>query len=333
MRVTAQGSAILSAVPTALGGPAETLPPVPGPCYHPCVPVTCNPIPPRLNLLLCGHGYLGKAIATLFRDHGWQVNPSSLSGDDGTLACDVGDPQAVRALADLVPRPDFIVHCASSSRGGAETYRHVYQNGCRHLLEAFPGIPLLFTSSTSVYGQTDGSEVTEESPAEPERETGKILLATEQAVLANGGIVTRLAGIYGPARSVILSKFLRGDARIEEDGRRILNQVHRDDAAAAILHLASLALAENLPPPRLFNLADSTPLSQLAAYTALAAMFSQPLPPAGPRDLDRKRGWTHKRVSNKKLLATGWSPRFPSFLDAVPTVVPTLEPPAPPATR
>jgi hypothetical protein len=46
-------------------------------------------------------------------------------------------------------------------------------------------------------------------------------------------------------------------------------------------------------------------------------MFGKDLPPHGPRDLNRKRGWTHKRVSNAKLREIGWEPVYPSFLDAV----------------
>jgi nucleoside-diphosphate-sugar epimerase len=271
------------------------------------------------TLLLCGHGYLGQAISRDFLAAGWEVAALSRSGDDGSVACDLSSAADVAALQ---VRPDFIVHCASSGRGGADAYRAVYFDGCRHLLERFPGVPLLYTSSTSVYAQTDGSVVTEESPAHPDRETGTILRATEDLVLANGGIITRLSGIYGPGRSVILKKFLSGEAVIEEDGRRFLNQIHRDDAAAAILHLS-----RHLPSvisPRLFNLSDSQPLSQLACYEKLSSCFDRPLPPTGPRDPDRKRGWTHKQVSNAKLRATGWEPRFPSFLDAVESVAPTL---------
>jgi nucleoside-diphosphate-sugar epimerase len=272
-----------------------------------------------LHLLLCGHGYLGQAISRDFLAAGWDVTALSRSGDDGSLACDLSSAAEVAALE---VRPDFIVHCASSGRGGAEAYRAVYFNGCRHLLDRFPGVPLIFTSSTSVYAQTDGSEVTEESPAEPDRETGKILREAEDLVLSNGGVITRLSGIYGPGRSVILKKFLSGEAMIEEDGRRFLNQIHRDDAASAILRLASQASTLH---SRLFNLSDSHPLSQLECYEGLGSMFGRPLPPAGPRDSDRKRGWTHKRVSNARLRATGWEPRFPSFLDAAASIAPTLE--------
>lgn len=267
-----------------------------------------------MKLLLIGHGYLGHAVAREFRVAGWNVLPVSLHGGDGALACDVGDAVSVGNL----PAADFIVHCAASGRGGAEAYRRVYVDGCRNLMEKFPGVPLLFTSSTSVYAQTDGSEVTEESLAEPDRETGRLLLEAEGVVLAAGGIVARLSGIYGPGRSVILRKFLAGESVIEEDGRRFLNQIHRDDAGRAILHLAATEAAG------VFNVSDSTPMPQVDCFRKLAEIFDRPLPPAGPRDPDRKRGWTHKRVSNAKLRKAGWEPRFPSFIDAAGAVAETL---------
>jgi nucleoside-diphosphate-sugar epimerase len=260
-----------------------------------------------MHLLLVGYGYLGMAVAREFRAAGWRVTPVSLSGGDGVLACDVADVAAVACLPDA----DFIIHCAASGRGGEEAYQRVYVQGCRNLTGIFRGVPLLFTSSTSVYAQTDGSVVGEDSPALPERATGRLLLEAERVTLEAGGIVARLAGIYGPGRSVILKKFLTGEARIEEDGRRFLNQIHRDDAARALLHLAAGGVRGGI-----FNVCDSTPLSQLECHAELARMFGRPLPPSGPRDLQRKRGWTHKRVSNAKLRATGWQPRYPSFLDA-----------------
>ncbi len=268
------------------------------------------------TLLLCGHGYLGRAISRDFRAAGWEVVALSLSGDDGTIACDISSAEAVEGLE---VRPGLIVHCAASGRGGADAYRAVYLEGCRNLSGAFPGVPLLFTSSTSVYAQTDGTVVTEESAAEPDRETGKILRETEEAVLASGGIVARLAGIYGPGRSVILRKFLSGEAVMEEDGRRYLNQIHRDDAARAVLRLAEVGR------PGVYNVSDSRPMSQRECYEELSRMFGKPLPPSGPRDPDRKRGWTHKRVSNGKLLETGWAPEFASFLDAAESVAGSLD--------
>lgn len=268
-----------------------------------------------MKLLLIGSGYLGQAITREFRENGWDVTTVSLSGGDGSIACDIGNADDVAKL----PAADFIVHCAASGRGGAEAYRHVYVEGCRNLTRSFSDIPLIFTSSTSVYAQTDGSVVTEASPAVPDRETGELLREAERITLQAGGVVARLAGIYGPGRSVILKKFIAGESIIEEDGRRFLNQIHRDDAASAILQLALSGMRGEI-----FNVSDSTPLTQIDCHRALAEIFALPLPPSGPRDLNRKRGWTHKQVSNAKLRSMGWDPRYPSFLDAAASIAPSL---------
>ena len=188
---------------------------------------------------------------------------------------------------------------------------HTLHPGVQHLAEILQPRQLLFTSSTSVYAQTDGSWVTEESAAEPDRETGQILRETEDYVLAQGGTIARLAGIYGPGRSVLLRKFFNGEAVIEADGSRWINQAHRDDIATALRHLVRERT------PGIFNVSDNEPLPQRAIYEWLAARFDRPLPPSGPIDPSRKRGWTNKRVSNQRLRALGWAPRFLSFFEAV----------------
>lgn len=277
-----------------------------------------------LRVLLIGHGYLGASLAGEILASGGAVvavhRGEPRSEPYPLLTGDVTLPGSLVAVRDSLSfgRPDAIVHCASSSRGGAETYEAVFVEGIRNLRAIFPGVPILFTSSTSVYGQTDGSVVDEHSETIPDRDTGRLLLEAEALARGGGGIALRLAGIYGPGRSVHLKKMLEGTAAIEDvDPSRFLNQIHRDDAVGAILHL----LREG--PTRfaggLFNVVDDTPLTQRQCYEGLAAFFGMPLPPLAPPDPDRKRGWTHKVVSNAALRATGWEPRFPSFLGAVET--------------
>ena len=272
---------------------------------------------PALRLLLIGHGYLGQAAAERFRQDAWQVIPVSLSGGEDSLACDVSNPSAVANL----PQADAILHCAASGRGGPEAYRKVFVEGCQNIIKRFPSTPLLFTSSTSVHAQTDGSVVTESSPTLPDRETGRLLLQAEEIVLAAGGTVARLAGLYGPGRSVILRRFLHDEATLEDDGRRYLNQIHRDDAAEA-LHL--LLAGPMAPHPGVFLVADDEPMTQIDCYRWLAGHFQKTLPLSGPRDPHRKRGWSNKRISNQKLRALGWQPRYPSFRDAAPLIAPGL---------
>ena len=278
--------------------------------------------------LIVGAGFVGEAAADRFHAAGWEVTACTGSPESAArlgvgkpypvAACDVTDPAAVaRLAAETSPTPDALVLSVSSGRGGGpEQYRRVYLGGARHLAAAFRPGRFVYTGSTSVYAQTDGASLDETAPAVPDRETGQILLAAEAAVLGvPGGVVARLAGIYGPGRSVLLKKFLAGEAVIEGDGGRWLNQIHRDDAAAALLRLA-----EPDAPPGVYNVADDRPLTQLALYTALAARFDRPLPPTGPVDLNRKRGWTSKRIVNARLRALGWRPTYPSFLDWAVTV-------------
>lgn len=280
-------------------------------------------------LLIAGLGYVGGALAGALAARGVRVLGMTKSGSGTTLSdrrpypvasCDLGDGEAVKALAERLAAtgdsPAGIVHCASSGRGGPEAYRAVFVAGTRHLIEAFPGVPVFFTSSTSVYPQTDGSTVTEDSATEPDRETGRLLLAAEAQVLDAGGTVLRLAGLYGPGRSVHLQKYLAGAATIESGPvSRLLNQLHRDDAVGAMLHL--LALPSEQVAGRIFNVVDDTPITQRQCYEILAAHFAGPLPPEAPPDPDRKRGWTHKAVSNARLRDTGWVPRYPSFAGAL----------------
>jgi nucleoside-diphosphate-sugar epimerase len=240
-------------------------------------------------------------------------------------AADLSDAAAVAALAEEWHGDTAVVHCATGGRGGtADAYRVVYLEGMRHLRAAFPRASrLIFTSSTSVYPQTDGSLVNENSPANPDRETGRILRQTEDETLAAGGTVVRLAGLYGPGRSVLLRDFLTGKSVIDvrsaapatPDGRWT-NQIHRDDAARALLFLL-IEADEAAVRGRIFNAADSTPMRQRELYQELARRFSRPLPPEAPPDASRKRGWTHKRVDASRLRALGWQPQFPSWFDAL----------------
>jgi len=229
----------------------------------------------------------------------------------------VGDLAEARAWEGLPKDFAAVVHCASSGRGGVEAYRSVYLEGMRQAVRYLPGTRLLFVSSTSVYGQEDGSVVTEESAANPTTETGRVLREAEAVALAEGGTGSaafRVAGLYGPGRGVLLRKFLAGEAVIEGDGKRWINQAHRDDAATALRR----ALDPAAPlPGGIYNVADDEPVDYLTYYGWLAERTGKAMPPFGPIHRERKRGWTHKRVSNAKLRGTRWTPVFPTFREGL----------------
>jgi nucleoside-diphosphate-sugar epimerase len=279
------------------------------------------------RLLIAGCGFLGEAAAGFFCADGWEVvgltasleSAESLAGKiSAAMPADISSAESLSAVRAKHGAFDLVLHSASSGRGGADAYRRVYVDGAARLLETFPEARLLFTGSTSVYAQSDGAWVDETSPAEPDRETGRLLLEAESIALRAGGNVLRLAGIYGPGRSVLLRKFRESSAVLEDGGHRWINQIHRDDAARAVLTVARSGVSGET-----YNVVDDTPASQREVYGWIAEFLNQPLPPEGPADLNRKRGWTSKRVSNKRLRALSWVPQFPDYRGALPSLVGT----------
>lgn len=276
------------------------------------------------KLLLAGCGFLGEIAADFFCGAGWQVVALTASGESAArlagksfpvLTADISSPASLRTVREKFGPFDAVVHCASSGRSDAEAYRRVYVGGVRALAEIFPEARLLFTSSTSVYAQTSGEWVCEASPAEPDRDTGRALLEAEALTRATGGCVLRLAGLYGPGRSVLLRRMREGSAVLENGGSRWINQIHRDDAARAILTVVRAGA-----PGETYNVVDDTPATQREVYQWIADFLGRPLPPEGPADLGRKRGWTSKRVSNARLRALGWTPEFSSYCAALPLI-------------
>ena len=271
------------------------------------------------RILIAGCGYVGQATADLFHAAGWTVEGWTRSAESAAklsakpypvYAINLADREQVYARDGML---DAVIHCASSGGGGLDAYRQVYLNGARSLLDRFAGSKVIFTSSTSVYAQRDGSWVTEKSETKPARETGRILLETEQLVLAQGGVVARLAGIYGPGRSALLNKFLAGSAIIDSENDRFINQVHRDDIATALF----LLLDRPSPAREIYNVVDDQPILQSECYRWLAAKLNRPIPPMGRSTAAPKRGASNKRVSNARLRHLGWIPRYPTFAEAM----------------
>ena len=267
------------------------------------------------RLLIAGCGYLGRTVAELFLADGWEVEGWTKSADSveplstmasSVRAVDISIEGHVRAQTGNF---DAVIHCASTRGGDVDSYQRVYLHGVRNLLKRFGGSQLFFASSTSVYAQNDGDWVTEESPAKPKHETGAILREAEDLVLANRGVAIRLGGTYGPGRSALLKKFLSGDAILDPESDRFVNQIHRDDAAAAI----QLLVKRPESAGEIYNAVDNQPILLSECYRWMATKLNRPLPAAGRSASKWKRGQSNKRVSNAKLRRIGWSPRYPDF--------------------
>jgi len=122
----------------------------------------------------------------------------------------------------------------------------------------------------------------------------------------------------------LLQRFLSGGAVIDPQSDRYVNQVHRDDIAAALFHL----LDRPRPTKEIYNVVDDEPILQSECYRWLAQKLNRPVPPIASPPFGRtrpvarststaKRGRSNKRVNNAKLRATGWAPRYPTFAEAM----------------
>jgi nucleoside-diphosphate-sugar epimerase len=279
-----------------------------------------------MKCLIIGCGYVGLPLGAELVRLGHEVYGLRRTGPAGNelkaagLRPLVGDVTRPETLAGLPREFDWVVNCVASRGGGADDYRQIYLHGTRHLiawLAAAPPKKFVYTSSTSVYGQTDGSPVKETSPTEPLVETAKILRETEKLLLAAvaerkfPAVILRVAGIYGPGRGHAFKQFLKNEARIEGDGSRCLNMIHRDDLIGCLV-----AALKSGRPGEIYNAVDDEPVTQTNFFQWLAEELGKAPPPLVPENTDesRKRGVTNKRVSNRKLkMELGCQFKYPNF--------------------
>jgi nucleoside-diphosphate-sugar epimerase len=279
-----------------------------------------------MRVLIVGCGYVGVALGADLVKQGHEVfglrrnatgEAELKEAGIRLLVADITQPAA------LVPLPgpfDWVVNTVSSTKGGVEEYREVYLQGTRHLIEWLAPMPLkkfVYTSSTSVYGQSDGALVKETSPTEPASPTSQVLVETEQLLLAAmrsrnfPAVILRVAGIYGPARGHLFLQYLRNEAKIEGKGERIINMIHRDD----LVGLIQAALKDGRAG-EIYNAVDDEPVAQVHFFRWLSETLGKWMPPfaSATESAARKRGVTNKKVSNRKLkMELGYPFKYPTF--------------------
>ncbi|MBK8000548.1 MAG: SDR family oxidoreductase [Verrucomicrobia bacterium] len=279
-----------------------------------------------MRVLIVGCGYVGIPLGAELVKLGHEVFGLRRSADgDAELTAAgikplVGDITRAEDLAKLPGPFDWVVNTVSSSKGGEEEYRQVYLQGTRNLIEWLGPTALkkyVYTSSTSVYGQTDGSVVKESSPTEPASATSKLLVETENLLINTAqtqkfpAVVLRVAGIYGPERGHLFLQYLRGEARIAGKGERIINMIHRDDVVTSIIAALKSGRAGEV-----YNVSDDEPVAQIHFFRWLSETLGKWMPPFATEEENaaRKRGLTNKKISNRRLkMELGVALKHPTF--------------------
>lgn len=270
-----------------------------------------------MTILLAGCGDLGTEAGLRFADAGlrvvgWRRSPEKLPDAIEGVAADLGKPSLPRVPADTTA----VVVAVAADSPAEDAYRAAYVQGLTNVLDAMerdgvvPG-RVLFVSSTAVYGDAGGGWVDEETTPAPAGFSGRILLEAENLLHARfagtgtAAVALRLGGIYGPGRTRLIDQVRSGSAVVPADVR-YTNRIHRDDAAAAIVHLATMT---SVPAPAYIGV-DDDPADLGAVLRFLAAELGQPAPPVG--DAGPARGG-NKRCRNDLLRSTGFEFSFPSF--------------------
>lgn len=270
------------------------------------------------RILVAGCGFVGTALSRRLASGGHEVwglrrSPAKLPADIHPLTADLCRPESLR---NLPPHLDFVFYTASADSAAAEAYRAAYVTGLKNLLHALTiqkqsPRRVFFTSSTSVYGQTEGEWVDENSPVRPESHTGRIMLEAEQTLLNSSAPATavRLGGIYGPGRRRLIDRVLRGEAGIAEGPPRYVNRIHREDCAGALDHLMNLKA-----PEAIYLAVDDEPADEGEVIRWLAERLGAPPPRTVPEaEAPARRGGSNKRCRNGRLKASGYRLIYPSF--------------------
>lgn len=263
------------------------------------------------RILIAGCGDLGAGMAPHFVARGDRVYGIRHSG---TLF-----PQGVQGITgditqladDTLPDVDLIVLIMTPSGRTEAAYRAAYYDTARRLVARYQSAqtPIIFVSSTSVYGQNAGEWIDQNTPPLGSKATAAILLETEQLLAqAMPSIALRCSGIYGPKRYRMLSKVMSDEVW---EANSWTNRVHRHDVVRALCHVADKMLNGEALAGH-YNVTDDTPVSMWEVKLCIAKLLdvTANVPQQGC-DFVPSSG---KRISNQALKETGFCFHYTSYV-------------------
>jgi nucleoside-diphosphate-sugar epimerase len=242
----------------------------------------------------------------------------------------LADVLVPESLDDL-PAVERALYCVGHDRSSGVPIDRVYVDGLRHTIGrlASRAKRLIYASSTGVYGDHGGDWIDEETPPDPQTESGRACLRAEQLLSEYAEVsmypvtILRYSGLYGPGR-LMRREALQKAQPIAADPESFLNLVQIDDAASA----AVLALRSPRPGPR-YLVSDDRPVLRREFYERLAEALGAPPPSfTEPSDDGPIRGNASKRVSNRRIKAElGWTLDHPDITTGIPASLAGESPP------
>ena len=266
-----------------------------------------------MKILLAGCGdisqRLGEELALQHECFGLRRDVKKISSPIIPLQANLTDRPKI--LSILNQEFDVIVATLTPDEFTESGYRRAYIDTASSLAEVLkitPKLPrlIIWVSSTGVYGENH-KWVDEDSPANPSKFSGKTLRKAEQIIsnLSCDTCIVRFSGIYGNRRTGILKSVLNGVGR-PKFPKQWSNRIHIEDCVGTLNHLIERH-ASGFSLERIYIATDCEPVTQHELRKWISAELKITLTEQ-PSD-----GSIRSRLSNKRLLDSGYAFKFPTF--------------------
>ena len=269
------------------------------------------------KILIIGCGSIGTQLAHNLAAKGHDVtglkrNPPKL--DIGEINYFTADISLAYQLEELPLDFEFIYFIVSPDGRNKESYQAIYEIGLTNLIDRFAkegaSPNWIFVSSTSVYGQSEGEWVDEESIAQPDNITSQYIRQAEQKLmdLNPQNIVVRFSGIYGPGREYLL-RMAKQQSVIQKDPPYYTNRIHQQDCIGVLIFLLEQSLAGGTLE-QCYWASDDDPATMWDVMSWLTEHLSCKPPEIKVND---KEVGMNKRCNNQRLKTLGYHFQYPDF--------------------
>jgi nucleoside-diphosphate-sugar epimerase len=281
-----------------------------------------------MHVLVAGCGWLGRAVAKALLERGDRVTAVRREAarlEDlralgaVPLALDLADAGSAARVPSGV---EAMVACQAAGADGAEPYRAAYVRGNATLLAAAERLPLralVYTGSTAVFGQRDGSDVDESTPPAPASPAAEVLVEAERLLLGAAGRgvparIVRLSGLYGPGRVGIVERVRSGALALGPGDDAWMNFCHLEDAVAT-----AIAALDRGRDGAVYHGTDARPARRREVVEWIAGRLgiAPPRAPGGEGAAGGRGGANRRILGERTRRELSLALAFPSFRDGL----------------